>query len=70
MNTMPTTNFIPEHLRIALQEALGRLSKGIRDPDTARQSRAQMDRMREENRKRFGVQNIGVDLIREMRDSR
>ena len=26
--------------------------------------------MREENRKRFGVQNIAVDLIRESRDSR
>jgi hypothetical protein len=29
-----------------------------------------MDRMREENRKLFGEQSIGVDLIREMRDSR
>jgi hypothetical protein len=29
-----------------------------------------MDQIREENRRRFGVQDIGVEIIREMRDSR
>jgi hypothetical protein len=29
-----------------------------------------MDSIREENRRHFGVQNIGVDIIRQMRDSR
>jgi hypothetical protein len=27
-----------------------------------------MDRMRERNQRRFGVQDIGIELIREMRD--
>ena len=53
-----------------LQAALDRLSRGIRDPEAARKSRERMDRVREENRKRLGVQNIAVDLIRESRDSR
>ena len=70
---MKTKNSIPEipaELRAELLEALERLSKGIRDPEAAKKSREQMDRMREANRQRFGVQNIGVDIIREMRDSR
>jgi hypothetical protein len=29
-----------------------------------------MDRIREENRRLFGEQNIGVEIIREMRASR
>ena len=53
-----------------LQEALDRLSKGIRDAEASRKSRERMDRMREENRKRFGTQDIAVDLIRESRNSR
>jgi hypothetical protein len=53
-----------------LQEALDRLSKGIRDSEAARKSRERMDRMREENRRRFGVRDVGVDIIREMRGSR
>ena len=69
MKVVETSMMSPE-LRAELQEALGRLSKGIRDPEMARKSRQRMDRLREENRKRFGVQNIGVNTIREMRDSR
>jgi hypothetical protein len=61
---------IPPEIRVGLQEALDRLAKGIRDPEAARQSRARMDRLCEANRQRFGVQNIGVAIIRAMRDSR
>jgi hypothetical protein len=53
-----------------LQAALDRLSRGIRDPEAARKSRERMDRMREENRRRLGVQDIAVDLIRQSRDRR
>ncbi len=53
-----------------LQAALDRLSGGLRDPQVARASRERMDRLREENRKRLGIQNIAVDLIREARDRR
>src|SRR5260370_163785 len=44
-----------------LQAALDRLSRGIRDPEAAGKSRARMDRLREENRKRLGVQNIAMN---------
>ena len=39
-----------------LRAALDRLANGIRDPEAARKSRERMDRLREENRKRLGVQ--------------
>jgi len=61
---------IPPEIRVELHEALNRLVKGVRDPQAARQSRERMDRLREANRQRFGVQNIGVAIIRAMRDSR
>lgn len=53
-----------------LQAAADRLTRGERDPEAAKQSALRMDRMREENRRRFGVQDIGVDIIRQMRDAR
>ena len=53
-----------------LQAALERLSNGIQDRDAARRSRDRMEKMREENCRRFGVQDIAVDLIRESRDRR
>jgi hypothetical protein len=64
-----TPGILPQ-LRSELQQALDRLSKGLRDPGTARTSRERMNKMREENRQRFGVQNIGVEIIREMRQRR
>jgi hypothetical protein len=53
-----------------LQSALDRLATGVRDPQAARASRDRMNRLREENRKRLGVQNIAVELIRESRNGR
>jgi hypothetical protein len=53
-----------------LQQAADNAAKGIRDPEAARKACERMDRMREANRKRFGEQDIGVDIIREMRDGR
>ena len=38
-----------------------------RDPEEARQAAAEVDRIREENRRRFGDQPIGVAIIREFR---
>ena len=40
------------------------MSKGIRDPEKARQALERMNRIREENRQLFGEQNIAVELIR------
>jgi hypothetical protein len=61
---------IPTELMAELQEACDRLARGERDVEAAKAAAREMDRMREENRKRFGIQNIAVDLVREARDSR
>lgn len=66
MSTAEISNVSPESWD-ELQTALVRLSQGIRDPEAARKSRERMNRMREENRLRFGMQNIAVDLIRQSR---
>jgi hypothetical protein len=70
MNATDTPTGIPAEVMAKLQAAADRLASGERDPEEAKQSALRMDRMREENRRRFGVQNIGVDIIRQMRDSR
>ena len=64
-----STSISPE-LMIELQQAAEKLARGERDREAAKRAAQRMDRMREENRKLFGVQNIGVDIIRQMRDSR
>jgi hypothetical protein len=61
---------IPEDVKAQLQQTLDDLVKGIRRPDKMQAACERMDRMREENRKLFGEQNIAVDLIRETRDHR
>ena len=51
-----------------LQDRLERVAKGIRDPEEMRQACENMDRMREELRRRIGIVNVAVDLIRDARD--
>ena len=68
MKTTEEMLAIPPEVKSALQEALANLAKGIRDPEAAKKAAARMDRMREETRKRVGVVNVAVDLIRELRD--
>jgi hypothetical protein len=51
-----------------LQEAVERLTRGVRDPAAARQACARMDRMREELRERIGTVEVAVELIRDARD--
>ena len=58
------TTFTPEQ-RARLDEAVRRAMSGQRDPEIMRKAFERMDRRREENAKRFGVQNIAVQLIRE-----
>jgi hypothetical protein len=50
--------------------AADKLARGERNPQAAKCAAQRMDRRREENSKLFGVQNIGVDIIRQMRDCR
>ena len=69
MNTTEATpGVIPDAVKAELQEALDNLNRGIRDPEKARRARERMNRIREENRRLFGEQNIAVELIRQTRD--
>jgi hypothetical protein len=70
MKIIQENTCISAELMAELQEAADKLARGKRDPEAAKQAAQRMDRMREENRRLFGVQNIGVDIIRHMRDSR
>ena len=70
MNTTETTTgIIPDAVKAELQEALDDLAKGIRRPDKIKAACERMDRIREENRRRFGETNIAVELIRQTRDN-
>ena len=68
MNTTQTMTGIAPALAAEFQEALDDLAKGIRRPEKMQAACERMDRLREENRKRFGEQNSAVELIRQMRD--
>jgi hypothetical protein len=68
MNPTESLAGIPEEVKAQLRQTLDDLTKGIRRPDKMKAACERMDRMREENRKLFGEQNIAVDLIRETRD--
>lgn len=50
-----------------LQEAVEHLTRGTRDPARADKACADMDRNREEMRRKFGLLDIGVPAIRELR---
>jgi hypothetical protein len=68
MNPTRAISGIPEEVKAELRQTLEDLVKGIRRPDKMKAARERMDRMRAQNRKLFGEQNIAVDLIREARD--
>jgi hypothetical protein len=68
MNTTEPTTGIPPDLAAEFREALDDLSKGIRRPQKMQAACARMDRLREENRRLFGEQTIGVELVRRTRD--
>jgi hypothetical protein len=50
------------------QEAVNDPAKGIRRPEKMQTACERMDRLREENRQRFGAQNRAVALVRQTRD--
>jgi hypothetical protein len=58
----------PTDVAADLRRLLDHLTGGIQDPEAAKRARERMDRMREENRKRFGEQDAAVELIRQSRD--
>ena len=51
-----------------VQAAINRVLEGKRDPESMRLAAERMDKMREEMRKRTGVIDLAVPLIRETRD--
>jgi hypothetical protein len=61
---------ISAELMAEIQERADNLANGNRDAESAKTAAQRMDRMREENRHLFGVQDIGLGIIRRMRDCR
>ena len=59
---------IPADLAAEFQEALDDLAKGVRRPEKMLAACERMDRIREENRRLFGEQDVAVELIRQTRD--
>ncbi len=56
-------------LKAAMQEACDRIARGILPSMEARQAAAaKTDQLREENARRFGVQNVTADAVRESRN--
>ncbi len=58
---------VPPELRAEFEAAIRRAMSGRRDPEAMRRACEHMDSVREQIRQQYGVQNLGVDLIRELR---
>jgi hypothetical protein len=57
-------------LKAEMQEACDRIARGILPTMTDRQAAAaQIDRMRQENAKLFGIQDVTLDAVRASRSS-
>lgn len=54
-------------VRAEFEEAVRRAMSGKRDPEAMKRACDHMDKVREDIRRQYGVQDIGVDLIRELR---
>jgi hypothetical protein len=68
MKPTDTATGVPPELLAELREALDDLAKGIRRPEKMQAACERMDRLREENRRLFGEQNVAVELVRQTRD--
>lgn len=62
--SIDTTN----HAASDLQKTLERVQADVRDPVAMRQACERMDREREELRKKIGIVNVAVELIRDARN--
>jgi len=66
---VPFVSPIPPDVMADLEAICNAIAAGRRpDPELARRAAERADRMREEVRRRHGILNIAVDLIREGRD--
>jgi len=70
MKTTAENTGIDPTLKAEMQEACDRIAKGIQPTMAERRAAAaSIDRMREENAKLFGIQDVTLDAIRESRHS-
>ena len=67
MKTASETPSIPPLSAAKLPQAAGKPSGLVFDRAEARKAAEETDRIREENRRKFGVQEVGVEIIREFR---
>ncbi len=63
------SSFLTPQVMAALQQAAADAARGVRDTETMRRACERMDRMREETFQKFGLLDIGVPAIRELRDA-
>ena len=69
MKSMSIDTSITAEAMAELQLAADLAQKGIRDPKVFKDACERMDRMREELLRKYGVLDIGVKAIRELRDA-
>lgn len=70
MSIPHTTSEISPEVLADLEEAARQASTdGVRDPELVRRIRERAEKARRETFAKFGVQDIGVSIIREMRDA-
>ena len=65
---MSTETVFPAELIHKLDASLAAARTDVRDPETLRRAREEMNRMREELRQRIGTVQVAVDLIRDARN--
>jgi hypothetical protein len=70
MSTVTENAGMDPALKAKMQEACERIAKGVMPTlEERKAATAAIDRMREENAKRFGIQNVAVELLRQARGS-
>jgi hypothetical protein len=71
MKTADDTISMDPTVKAKLQEACDRVARGEKISQEERKAAAaRIDKMREENAKILGIQEVAVELVRESRDSR
>jgi hypothetical protein len=71
MNAIDDTTGMDPAVKARLQEACDRVARGEKLSQAERKAAAaRIDKMREENAKLLGIQEVAVDLVRQSRNSR
>ncbi len=71
MNSLEANTEMDPAMKAKMQEACDRVSQRERiAPEERKAAAARIDRRREANAKKLGIQNVAVDLVRQIRDSR